>query len=72
MSLPTEHFVRGRIIMNKYTIIGCVSLFALMLAGFAPSAWRPSVDATPMSSIAPFALMVSAEPMPVSAAADTF
>jgi hypothetical protein len=58
--------------MNKYTIVGCVSLFALLLAGFAPHAWRQSADATPISSIAPFALTLAAEPMPVFVGADTF
>jgi hypothetical protein len=58
--------------MNKYTIVGCVSLFALMLAGFAPNGWRHSADATSMSSIAPFALTLAAEPLPVTAGADTF
>ena len=58
--------------MNKYTVIGCVSLFALMLAGFAPNGWRKPVDAITMSSIEPFTLTVSGGQLPISASADTF
>jgi len=64
--------VRGRTIMNKYMVVGCVSLFALMLAGFAPNGWRQPVEALPMSSIEPFTLTLSAGVIPVSGSADTF
>jgi hypothetical protein len=56
--------------MNRFTIIGCVSIVALMVAGFGP--WRPSTEPSAISSIEPFALMLSAQPMPVASGADTF
>jgi hypothetical protein len=58
--------------MNKFTIVGCVSLFALMLAGFGPNPWRAPTEVTASISIAPSALTLSAGAIPLASAADTF
>ncbi len=58
--------------MNKFTIIGCASLVALVLAGFGPNPWRASADPTPQASIAPFELTLASHFVPVAAVADTF
>jgi hypothetical protein len=57
--------------MHKFTLVG-LACVTVVLAAFGARSWSEPVAVAPGSAVSPFALTISAGPIPESPAADTF
>ena len=58
--------------MRKLTFFGFAGVVAFLLAAFGPRPWAQQVAVDPATSISPYALTLSADPIAASSGADTF